>query len=1153
MKIKEIRLYGFKSFPGETKIVLNAGITAFVGPNGSGKSNIFDALRWVFGEQSMKALRCERIEDLIYVSPDTKNDAHFTEVSITIDNEDYFPQFGGEFEIKRRFYRSGESEFFLNRVKCRLQDIQALFLNSGTLTYSFLELSEIEKIIHGDTKHMFDDVSGILKYQERREQTRRRLESTEQDLLRLEDIIHEMQRSVRSLRRQVRQTHLYQELKDEFRKLSLCRLKNDFDNTSKNFDVIEQSINEKEEIRQSFAKSIKRLQDEREQLKMNMGEIESKKASTLSEIRAIDEAIKALKQDIEIKNEEAKEIILSNERTITSIKEKEDVISSNTKRIADYEEKTKALIEQLEVVKREIIETQALYDAKNETYFSLKKQRGEKEGQQTTLAEEIQHSEEEITRFSLEQQNKERLLTRIEEECTLQRNEIDRKRREKMQFEKDLEQVIAEQEEHDRELKELTEKLNLAEHEYENAERDLHDRQEACAGCKLAVEAVSRRLKERSPLQLIKQRFEKKYQGLYRELIDVEEGYESVVDICCGDILNYYVVDDYTGDSFDGLPDGKFGFISVASNITQDYNEVPPSHLDSVVRFVKFKSSAHVLERYLGNYYLVDDPAEAKSLSDRFPGRGFVTHGGVLFKDGTAVMERGDFGYFKAKQSLEENKQKLETLNNEVLFLGEEKKRLHEAIDDIKHRIDSQKEVMFTLNVKKSEHSLRINETSQGIHKLSEDSNTLTNDRSVLEKEIDMFMEKKARLQDIISQHKQEVEQLETFNRSTAKKCEVLEGELEEIRVRLNDKKIDKAALEERLNSMNAACTQLAEETREIEREVGNLKETRSAQQYEEVQMRIDSLKSSLKSKEETRAQVESLLPEKAAEELTQKLNGIFDQLDTEQKAHEEIQNDIMQLKYEAFQLKVRKDELLSKARDELSVNLHDYVIDEEVTDVESRLAEVRGKLERLGEVNPLSLELFENEKRRLDGFLKQRDDIITAKRTLLTSIEELDERARERFTKVFVDVKEQFDFVFSNFFEGGHADLVLSDPDNPLVSKIDIVVRMKGKRLKIINQLSGGERTLLAISLLLAFYLVKPAPFCILDEIDAPLDDANVVRFNKFLRELSQRTQVIIITHNRATMEYTDYLYGLTMEKPGQSKIISARLADLERIGAIE
>ena len=208
-----------------------------------------------------------------------------------------------------------------------------------------------------------------------------------------------------------------------------------------------------------------------------------------------------------------------------------------------------------------------------------------------------------------------------------------------------------------------------------------------------------------------------------------------------------------------------------------------------------------------------------------------------------------------------------------------------------------------------------------------------------------------------------------------------------------------------------------------------------------------------------------------------------------------------------------------------------------------------KGKLEKLGEINPLSLELYDNEKKRLDEFLSQRDDIITAKGNLLRSIEELDQRAQERFMDVFNLVRKEFNYVFSNFLEDAAADVILTDQDNPLTSRIEIVVRMGGKRLKTISQLSGGQRTLLAVSLLLAFYLVKPAPFCILDEIDAPLDDANVVKFNKFLRNLSQRTQVIIITHNRATMEYTDYLYGVTMEKPRQSKIISARLADLEKI----
>ena len=281
MKIKEIKLYGFKSFREDTKVLLNTGVTAFVGPNGSGKSNIFDALRWVFGEQSMKALRCEKIEDLVYMSSDSKEDANFTEVAVTIDNEEYFPQFGSEFEIKRRFYRTGESEFYLNRVKCRLQDIQALFLNSGALTYSFLELAEVERIIHGDTKEMFDDVAGILKYQERKEQTKRRLVATEQDLLRLEDIIVEMQRGLRSLKRQVRQARLYNELRTEYKNLMLFMMVSEYKMALQEIGDIQSRIDAREAERQSVLHAIRQLENEREELKQSITKAESERKNAL--------------------------------------------------------------------------------------------------------------------------------------------------------------------------------------------------------------------------------------------------------------------------------------------------------------------------------------------------------------------------------------------------------------------------------------------------------------------------------------------------------------------------------------------------------------------------------------------------------------------------------------------------------------------------------------------------------------------------------------------------------------------------------------------------------------------------------------------------------------------------------------------------------
>ncbi|TET61800.1 MAG: chromosome segregation protein SMC [Candidatus Stahlbacteria bacterium] len=1153
MKIKEIKLYGFKSFPKDTKIPLNAGITAFVGPNGSGKSNIFDALRWVFGEQSMKALRCERIEDLIYVSPDTKDDANFTEVSVTIDNADYFPQFGGEFEIKRRFYKSGESEFFLNRVKCRLQDIQALFLNSGTLTYSFLELSEIEKIIHGDTKEMFSDVSGILKYQERREQTRRRLESTEQDLLRLEDIIHEMQRSSRRLKRQVRQTKLYKELKEEYKLLSLFTLKKEHDKTLEEFNKIQEQINCKDTHGQSILQEIKRLEKERERLKNEMAQIEAKKKETLDQVVAIDEVVERLRKDITEREEEAKQIILSNERTITSIKEKEEILKNNEKRLAEYERRKMEIVSSIETMEASVREEQEQLEIKNNMYFTLKNGLQEKTKIITDFLTEIRGYKQNITKLQFEKDNKETLLTRIKREYSVQKEEIEKKQRTRKQLEEELNGIVSHQEEMAKRLDEANDSLVKSEKKLVDLEVDLNNRQEVLKDCKLVIDTLTRRLKEKGGVREIEERFDKRCQGLFRDNIKVVAGYESVVDICLGDILSFYLLDDYNSQDFDKLPEGRFGFINTRAVVKDKDSMEFAEGLSSVSQFVQIKSSQKILQKYINNYFLVDDFSQANDLTEKYPECGFVTRNGILFKNGMIIIEKGEIGYFKINQSLEEYKKKLETLNNEILFINEEKKRLLSEMDVIKKNIEEERNQLFTANVKKSECSLKLNELIRNLEKIVQEYENIKTDRNSLIKENEILVTQIKEIEKETEKTKNKSREIEDEKNDLIEKSQDTEKEVEEYNSILNERRMELVAIKERRSSIVSAIDQLKNEVRTVELEIGTLKQDTAAKAFDVFQAQILSLKEKLDSEIKKKADIKALLPEKVIEEITQSINNIFDQLAEKQKIHEEIQNTVLQLKYESFQLNHKEEETAKRAQEDFKVNLKDYIPEEEIPEPEAKLLQIKGKLEKLGEVNPLSLELYENEKKRLDEFLEQRDDIITARRSLLNSIEELNTRARERFVDIFGQVKKEFNFVFSNFFEGGAADLVLSDPDNPLTSKVDIVVRMKGKRLKTINQLSGGERTLLAISLLLAFYLVKPAPFCILDEIDAPLDDVNVVSFNKFLRDLSQRTQVVIITHNRATMEYTDYLYGLTMEKPGQSKIISAKLADLEKIGSLE
>ncbi len=1153
MKIKEIKLYGFKSFPGETKLALDAGITAFVGPNGSGKSNIFDALRWVFGEQSMKALRCERIEDLIYISPDTKDDANFTEVAVTIDNEEYFPQFGGQFEIKRRFYRSGESDFFLNRVKCRLQDIQALFLNSGTLTYSFLELSEIEKIIHGDTKHMFDDVSGILKYQERREQTRRRLEVTEQDLLRLEDIIHEMQRAVRSLKRQVRQTRLYQELRDDYKRLTLYMLKEEYATASRELADIQSKIQEHETNRQTTAQSIKQLEREREELKHRMAEIEGQKRDTLSALTAIQADITRLQDAVAEKEEDARQILLHNERTITSIKEKEELQSHHEQQNLQCTKQREQLARELKEQEQRIKEFEENLDTLNKDFFTAKENDEIKGRELTVLRGSQQQVREEITRLRFEKETKQTLHERMNEEYSGEKQEYDQRKRELTSHEESIQKIVDRQEELSKVLEQENAELHALVSERENHEKELRQRKDALIECKLLIDTLKKRLTERDPRAACEPRFGERFRGLMRENLEVITEYASAVDVCLGDILTYALVEGVGKADLKDLTDGRYGFIDI-SQVTSDVSvSRVPDMLPCLADFVTFNASGEILKRFLAAYFVVEEFDRAYDLSREYRGCGFVTRDGLLVKDGIVVAERGEVGYFKISQAIDEQNEQFEALKNESLFLEEEKKRLQQEIEKKQQNIEQIKEDLFSTNVEKSEHSLKRDELKQQVDKLHSDYQHLARERSRLENEIEELVRKTQDRENRMKEYAESCARIESDQETLMDRQQELKKELDEGLAKLHDEKIAHAALIERENSLRATQERLADELQSLVREITHLKEGKAAQDIETVQQGIVTLKKELAVKHDEKSAIEARLPEKVMEELTEKINVIFDALAEKQKVHEEQQNAVMQLKYDSFQLTHRKDDAVKKARDDFKIDLLTCVFDEDVPDAQERLEEVKGKLEKLGDVNPLSVDLYEQEKQRLDEFLGQRDDIITAKRSLLGSIEELDTRARERFIGTFGEVKKEFNFVFSNFFEGGQADLVLSDPQNPLTSKVDIVVRMKGKRLKTINQLSGGERTLLAISLLLAFYLVKPAPFCILDEIDAPLDDANVVRFNRFLRDLSQRTQVVIITHNRATMEYTDYLYGLTMEKPGQSKIISARLADLEKIGALD
>jgi chromosome segregation protein len=1151
MKIKDIGLYGFKSFAGETKCVLTPGITAFVGPNGSGKSNIFDALRWVFGEQSMKALRCEKNEDLIHTSPELIDETNFTEVSVIIENEDFFPQFGSEFEIKRRFYRTGESEFYLNRVKCRLQDIQALFLNSGTLTYSFLELAEIEKIIHGDTKDMFDDVSGILRYQERREQTNRRLEQTEQDLLRLEDVIGEMERGIRSLRRQARQAQMYQELREEYKTVNLAIMKTDYLGIIKSISDARERKARRDNERQSALQALSHLEEERKRWKEELAAAEQQKKENAARINDIKQAIAELETTIAHSDEKAKELLIASERLVASAREKQELVALHRKRMIEYEESLTRLQTELSGNEERIRNAgDALTRAQTEYFTSqqvLKKQH-EEIGDLKSI---IDLDRDEIVKLESSRLNKTAIVDRINGELSEISQEVVQYQSKKEQKDNELQETIRERDKITARLTKAQGLLKAGEAESRALEDEIDQRQAELSDLKVAIDTLTHRIGQPDGIKQVRQQFGAKITGLLREITEVTAGYETAVDICLADILGYFVLSDFDLEDLGNLPEGRIGFIALRAPDQGSALPAELSGLKSLADVVRVKADRPAVSAHLRRFLIADDAGRALSLSEKYDQYGFVMREGILFDRGTIAVLKGDVGYFRITQTLQESRRRQETLNNEMIFIQDRKKHAIANLDGIRQDIEQLSGTLLSLSMKRSEASLHLNELSQQVQRLTREQDHLTAERDVLARDIELIQKHTADFDVKKNKAAAEITSLTRAAEQGTATAAQLKTRIEEQTAALNEIVLQTSVLRERHDSLVKTIAAMIQDNKTVEEEIAAISKNEVNRQLAEIQGHVSSLKSEAAVKKQALAELEFTAPDKRIEEISGKQENLYEELTVKQKTLEEIQNDVLKIDYEVFQLEYRQEELAKKAMAEFSTDLAAYQ-SEEIPDIKAKQAEIRERLEKLGEINPLSLQAYEQEKKRLDEFFTQRNDIIAAKQSLLKSIDELDQRARDRFITTFNEVKEKFNTVFANFFEGGEADLVLSDAANPLTSAVQIVVRMKGKRVKTINQLSGGERTLLAVSLLLAFYLVKPAPFCILDEIDAPLDDANVVRFNKFLRDLSQRTQVVIITHNRATMEYADYLYGLTMEKAGQSKIISVRLADLEKLDAV-
>ena len=1188
MYLSKLEILGFKSFALRTVVSFNNGVTSIVGPNGCGKTNIVDAIRWCLGEQRSSALRSDKMENVIFNGTADKKPMGMAEVSLTIqNNKGILPTEYSEVTITRRIFRSGESEYLLNKNVCRLKDITNLFMDTGigANAYSVIELKMIETILSSkaeDRRVLFEEAAGVNKYKLRRRLALKKLDEVKADLTRVNDIVTEVEKKVNSLERQAKRADKYNKISTTLRELEL-------DLAERELALFTgqkaESKNQKEEsykIKIAVESDLSKLEDEIKEIKLNLNEIENQLKNKRTEVTAQTERTYNSQKNISVAEERKKSLESNLERYKQELeelnyqlKETEEFIGESGDLLNDFDGKISSKNEQ-----------------KLLTQEKLSKYKAELEERRNNLKS---HSELLLDKFK-ETTNLENELSNIEKSLEAKNLSISKLNNKIQLFTNNIAKTVGFLEELEREKKETESRIDEAESIYsqkqkekENLEKELNNLKQK----ELDYKSIINALKDK--INLI--------QNLIDNLEGVSKGAKSLLED------NEWAKGNKTLLAHIGNTTDKYRF-AVEAALKNNLNDILVETLDDLKRGIEFlkdneigKASFYVpgfrngrkksffekvqsyalkhrgsrleqekgflgwsinfvqtedkwkpfFEKLLERVAIVDTLETAFELSGKYIDFSFATLSGDFINNSGAV-EGGSAS--KPDDSLFGRKQFLESLKEEFPKREAEMKSLQKEIENLEERING-----IDLKV------------------LSEKGRLLVNDLANVEKQIAQFEFEKKKADDEIDKTRQEINDLAV----ESNKLDNERNRLDDILTNLKNEK-EKAdeehkALEEGFNNFEKEYNSiLADQNKinlDLERLLGEKKNTeneiqRSQDSIETIKKSISKRETDISSSIEESSSLTNSIDDKKIEydELLlgkEKLLGEEKEIDLKYKevrsliSEKENQQSILRKKRETSLDEIHSCEMklnelsmkIGNLQENIKENYSISIVIKNFDDLESfdfhqRTEEVHNlkqQVKNLGPINLLAYSEFEEEKQRLDFLTIQRKDLLDSEKDIVKTIEEINETAQTQFMETFEKIRENFVNIFRGLFNpGDEADLRLEENADPLEGKIEIIAKPKGKRPTSIELLSGGEKTLTAIALLFAIYLVKPSPFCILDEIDAPLDDANIDRFTKIIQDFSVDTQFIVVTHNKRTMEAADTLYGVTMQEEGVSKLVSVR-----------
>jgi len=1177
MQLTKLEIKGFKSFGDKVTINFNRGVTAIVGPNGCGKSNVVDAIRWVLGEQSTRMLRSEKMENIIFNGTKGRKAANLAEVTLSFDNtKNILPTDFSQVAVTRKLYRGGESEYWMNDVQCRLKDITDLFLDTGigADSYSIIELKMIDEIIankEGSRRNLFEEASGISKYKLRKKQTFSKLKDTEADLERVEDLLSEIEKNLKTLENQAKKTERYYKLKEQYKNLSILLASFRIVTFSESLNRIEELEQKQREEKMGVVAQIDGteaiLQQQKTDSLLKEKNLSVQQKATndyVSEIRAYENEKKIKNEQLKFQQDKEARLAEELERDRGQLNH----VFYNIKRLA--EEKAQE-DENLQTIKKLVEELRAAVEALREKQNAERKELNELNSTNNNLQNEIYKAEKDLDILHIQQQALEQESQRNVEDTANKETELSH-----------FNQVVAE-------LQYRSESMEkgltlLIEHE-EKLQEQIKDAETRSEEIKETIIKESRKLDaKQNEYNLTKSmvdnlegfpesiRFLKKTSGwaknasLFSDVLFCKEEYRVAIENYLEPLMNYYVVEDYNE---------AIAAINLLSNSAQgraqffvlsNYNAQKSSLITTSVEGVPALSVIEVESRYqnlcnylLKNVYLVNDSTEKDLNSASLP-EGVVLIGkSGKFNKSKLTMAGGSVGLFEGKRI--GRAKNLENLAKEIKSVDNKIAELKNQTDDLQNKLSALKSVGKSSEIAQQQQDLnRLNTELITVKTRQEQYQAFIensrNRKEDIARKIESIKEDILHSQPALAEMKA-AKQIQAD--LLADKQRVFNELNEELAMQSTTYNQENIRFHQQQNKVGGLAKDM--EYRETQKESLEGRINQNTAELEKVKQAIsENLEQSGHSDEdlvEMYKQKEEL--EKATQQAEQEYYGMRGKITETEDAitalrrkkeqSEAVENE---LKDQKTNLKLELNALKERLSVEFNIDIEELLnaeppANENEADLRDKTERIKRQLDDFGPINPLAVDAYNEMNQRYEFIQAQKKDLSEAKASLLTTIQEIDDTAREKFMQAFDNVRGNFIKVFRSLFnEEDSCDLVLLDPENPLESDIDIIARPKGKRPLSINQLSGGEKTLTATAILFSLYLLKPAPFCIFDEVDAPLDDTNIDKFNNIIRDFSAQSQFIIVSHNKRTIASTDVIYGVTMVEQGVSRVVPVDLREL-------